>query len=309
MTTPARATLAVASLLVLTGLVVYVVWAMQAASGEDQTLQLTSEGATLAAIVDLPESATRPLPAVVLVHGSGRVTASEMLASSGRRLRAMGVAVLAYDKRGVGGSTGEYTSIGPANSDRMFDLLARDALAGVEALRRRKDIDARRIGLVGVSQGGWIAPFAASRSSHVAFVVTISGPAVSVGEEIAYSRLAGEDPGSIQGLPDDEIERRMREFAGPHGYDPLPALRSMNVPSLWILGERDRSIPLCRTVETLERLTKDGKPVTARVYPGVDHSLRNPWTGERPDIWQGIETWLREHGMVLGASVGRNPDD
>lgn len=71
--------------------------------------------------------------------------------------------MLAYGKRGVGGSTGEYTSIGPGNSVLMFDLLAADVIAAVEALRARKDIDARRIGLVGISQGGWIAPLAASR--------------------------------------------------------------------------------------------------------------------------------------------------
>lgn len=267
-------------------------------AGADQALQLQSDGASLAAIIDVPETVPRPLPAVVLIHGSGRVTAHDMLANAGRRLTAMGFAVLAYDKRGVGGSTGEYTSIGPANSDRMFGLLAGDALAGVDALRARKDIDARRIGLVGFSQAGWIAPLAASRSPHVAFIVTISGPAVSVGEEIAYSRLAGEDPGSMPGLTDDEIGRRMAEFSGPHGYDPLPTLRSLTAPSLWILGERDRSIPLRKTVDTLDRLAGDGKPVTTRVYPGLNHSLRNTVTGEQPDFWRAIEAWLRERRIL-----------
>jgi dipeptidyl aminopeptidase/acylaminoacyl peptidase len=296
--TSTRAGLALTALLVLFGLVALSALLRPASASGTQALQLQSDGATLAAVVEIPDAAARPLPAVVLVHGSGRVTATDMLASSGRRLKAMGLAVLAYDKRGVGGSTGEYTMIGPANSDRMFGLLAADALAGVEALRARKDIDPRRIGLVGVSQAGWIAPLAASRSPRVAFVVTISGPAVTVGEEIAYSRLAGEDPGSIQGLSDDEISRRMRDFSGPHGYDPLPALRAMTAPSLWILGERDRSIPLQKTVATLTRLGAEGKPVTTRVYPGLNHSLRNPSTGERPDIWQAVESWLRDRGVL-----------
>ena len=108
---------------------------------------------------------------------------------------------------------GEYTGIGPANSERMFDLLAQDALAGVEALARRDDIDPARIGIFGVSQAGWIAPLAASRSNQVAFVVLLSGPAVTVGEEIAYSKVAGEDPGSLQGLTDDEIAAKGRESA------------------------------------------------------------------------------------------------
>jgi hypothetical protein len=210
--------------------------------------------------------------------------------------------VLAYDKRGVGSSTGEYASIGPANSVRMFDLLAADALAGVAALRARRDVDASRIGLVGFSQGGWIAPLAASRSPHVAFVVTISGPAVSVGEEIAYSRLAGEDPGSERGLSDEEIDRRLGGFNGPHGYDPITALRSMSAPSLWILGERDRSIPLQKTVAVLTDLATTGrKPITTHVFPGSNHGLRHVVTGEQPDYWRVIASWLRDRGVLKGS--------
>ena len=239
------------------------------AGAGDDPLILESRGAKLAATVRLPDSGVGAgakaaaagqvrYPGAVLVHGSGRVTGHELLNSAGRRLTAMGFAVLAYDKRGVGGSTGEYTSIGPANSDRMFGLLADDALAGIAALKARRDIDASRVGLVGFSQAGWIMPLAASRSRDVSFVVIISGPAVSVGEEIAYSNLAGEDPGSEQGIADAEIERRMGTFKGPHGYDPVPVLRTLSTPSLWILGEKDRSIPLARTVATLNDLARTG---------------------------------------------------
>jgi dienelactone hydrolase len=284
---------------VLASLVTLAACGCQSATADsNQPLRLHSTAATLAAIIEIPQQVPRPLPAVVLVHGSGRITAAEMMSNAGRRLRDMGFVVLAYDKRGVGESTGEYTSIGPANSDRMFDLLATDALAGVDALRTRKHVDARRIGLLGFSQAGWIAPLAASRSKNVSFVVTISGPAVSVGEEIAYSRLAGEDPGSIQGLTDEEIDVKMRDFSGPHGYDPLPALRAMTVPSLWILGERDRSIPLRKTVDALNRLAAAGKPVTSRVYPGVNHGMRNVVTGEQPDFWRAIEEWMLDRGVL-----------
>jgi hypothetical protein len=92
----------------------------------DGPLILESRGAKLAATIRLPDlgagagaKAARH-PGAVLVHGSGRVTGEELLGRAGRRLTAMGLAVLAYDKRGVGESTGEYTSIGPGNSDRMF---------------------------------------------------------------------------------------------------------------------------------------------------------------------------------------------
>jgi pimeloyl-ACP methyl ester carboxylesterase len=270
----------------------------------DDPLTLESRGARLAATVRLPgagvaKAARPPFPGAVLVHGSGRITGGELLESAGRRLVAMGFAVLAYDKRGVGGSTGEYTSIGPANSDRMFGLLADDALAGIAALKSRRDIDASRVGFVGFSQAGWITPLAASRSRDVSFVVIISGPAVSVGEEIAYSNLAGEDPESEQGIADAEIERRMRTFKGPHGYDPVPVLRTLSTPSLWILGEKDRSIPLARTVATLNDLARtQRRPISLHVIPGVNHRLMDPATGRQPDFWRPMEEWFRTNKIL-----------
>ena len=262
-----------------------------------ETLTLASKDAQLAATLHLP-AGNGPFPAAVLMHGSGRITGAQMAANNGGPLLSMGFAVLAYDKRGVGGSTGEYTSIGPANSERMFDLLAADALAGVEALSQRRDIDEKRIGLFGVSQAGWIAPLAASRSDRVAFVVVLSGPAVTVGEEIAYSRVAGEDPGSIQGLTEAEIEREYRAFKGPHGFDPGGALAGMRAPSLWILGERDRSLPVQQTVANLERLKNQaGRPIWIHVLPGANHSLRSR-TGEQPDFWRVIGAWVKERGLT-----------
>jgi dipeptidyl aminopeptidase/acylaminoacyl peptidase len=285
--------------LVVTALLV---WACSgSASGHrpsTESLTLTSKDARLAATFHVP-GADGPVPGIVLVHGSGRLTAADMLRNSLRPLQAMGFAVLAYDKRGVGDSTGEYTGIGPANSERMFDLLAADALAGVEALARRPEVDRSRIGLVGISQGGWIAPLAASRSRSVAFVVSISGPAVTVGEEIAYSRLAGEDPGSLQGLSDTDIDREFAKFSGPHGYDPAPAIRGMRCPSFWILGERDRSLPVRQTIANLERVTREhGREVTIHVVPGVNHGLRNPETGEHARVWDALAEWFRQRGIM-----------
>jgi uncharacterized protein len=262
-----------------------------------ETLTLASKGAQLAATLHLPEG-TGPFPVAVLVHGSGRITGGQMASSHGYRLLSMGMAVLAYDKRGVGGSSGEYTGIGPGNSERMFDLLAADALAGVDALSRRSGIDPKRIGIVGVSQAGWIAPLAASRSERIAFVVLLSGPAVSVGEEIAYSRLAGEDPGSRQGLSDAEIAREFAAFRGPHGFNPASAIAAMSAPSLWILGDRDRSLPVTQTIANLERVKRtSGRPIRVHVLPGVNHGLRKP-TGEQPDFWRVIGEWLSEQGIT-----------
>ena len=82
------------------------------------------------------------------------------------------MAGLAYDKRGVGQSTGDWEVAD-------FDDLAEDSLAGLHMLRDREDIDGAQVGLWGASQGGWIGPLAASRSRNVAFVIAVSGPGIT----------------------------------------------------------------------------------------------------------------------------------
>ena len=88
-----------------------------------------------------------------------------------------GLVVLLTDKRGCGASEGDWLDAG-------FEDLASDALAGVEYLVDVPGVDPSRIGLVGLSQGGWVAPLAAARSADVAFVIDISGAAVGFLEQI-----------------------------------------------------------------------------------------------------------------------------
>ena len=289
--------ISIAAALVLAGCVGTSGYARSEASIED--LWMESRGVRLGVTLYLP-AGRPPYPAVVLVHGSGRMTASDVARGVAPTMNARGIAVLAYDKRGVGRSHGEYAGIGPGNSERMFDLLASDALAGVDMLAARSDIDKSRIGLFGFSQAGWIAPLAASRHEGVKFVVLVSGPAVTVGEENAYSDLAGADPGSKQGLSDAEIEREFAGFKGPHGFDPDRSVRAMRVPSLWLIGAVDRSIPVRRTVDNLQRIRREAsRPITIQVLPGVDHGLRNPVTGERANFWPVVIEWLGRQRILI----------
>ena len=146
-----------------------------AASGSDslmgtrflkaEPVEFDSDGATLRGQLLLPPSAG-PFPAVVLVHGSGADSALEYF-YSGDFLAANGVATFVYDKRGTGSSEGEFTF--------DFAQLARDVTAAVGALAGHGSIDAGRIGLCGYSQGGWVAPLAASMDARVRFVSVAYG--------------------------------------------------------------------------------------------------------------------------------------
>jgi pimeloyl-ACP methyl ester carboxylesterase len=235
--------------------------------------------ARLAFTVDFPHGRP-PFPAVVLGHGSGRTTRDQLTFLSAR-LTGFGFAVLRFDKRGAGESTGTYLNVGVIDSPDRFPLLASDVAAGVRFLRTRPEIDPRRIGLAGVSQAGWILPHAARELGDVAFVLLLSGPVCSVGQEVFYSNIVERDASRTIA----EAQAAMSGFTGPPGYDPLPVLRTLDTPTLWVLGLDDRSIPIELTLGNLQALKAAGRPVEWRTYPGLGHSLG-------PQIWDDIGSWI-----------------
>jgi len=109
-------------------------------------------------------------PAIILVHGSGAENRDYILPFA-RFLVRRGVAVLGYDKRGVGGSTGDWKT-------SSFEDLAGDVVGAFEYLKTRSDLDPRQIGLLGISQAGWIMPLAAVHAKDIAFLISISGAGV-----------------------------------------------------------------------------------------------------------------------------------
>jgi dipeptidyl aminopeptidase/acylaminoacyl peptidase len=254
----------------------------------DEELTLRSGDVELAARLRLPGHGG-PHPALVIAHGSGRTTRDDY-ERLGADLATNGFALLTYDKRGVGDSGGEYFGVGPANAEEAFDLLAGDVLAGVDALAARSDIRADRIGVLGISQGGWIGPVAATRSDRVAFLVVLSGTTVPVGEEIYYSELTGERDGAD--LDDAALSAALASFDGDPGHDPHAVLDAIDVPTLWILGSDDRSIPVPETVATLEELVAAGRPFTFHVLQGYGHGLRDPRTGATAPAFPLIYEWL-----------------
>ena len=125
---------------------------------------------TLAGTLLLP--ATKgPHPAIALIAGAGPSNRNQGYAIVADIFARHGIAALIYDKRGTGRSGGDWHVA-------SFEDLADDALAGVDMLRRRKDINAGQVGLWGISEGGYVAPLAASRSEHIAFLVLVSASAL-----------------------------------------------------------------------------------------------------------------------------------
>ena len=160
-----------------------------------------SEGVELAATLTIPEG-EGPFPAVVLITGSGAEDRNEAIMGHkpflviADYLTRRGIAVLRADDRGFGLSTGDYVS---ATSEDF----ATDALAGVEFLKSRPEVDAAHIGLIGHSEGGIIAPMAAQKSDDVAFIVMLAGPGVD-GKAILFQQ--GQDILRAMGTPEKQMK-------------------------------------------------------------------------------------------------------
>jgi hypothetical protein len=140
--------------------------------------QVTFQGidAQLAGTLILPPT-KGPHPAIVLLHGSGPLTRYSF-GPYPHFFSSLGLAVLIYDKRGTGSSTGLRldASTGIAMRDSRFpDELAGDALAALRFLQQRTDIDPKRIGFWGSSEGGMLTTQVAARSQDVAFAINSSG--------------------------------------------------------------------------------------------------------------------------------------
>lgn len=165
-------------------------------------------GVSLAGTLTLP-AFRGPFPCAVLVTGSGPEDRDETV--FGHRpflvladhLTRQGIAVLRLDDRGVGGSSGRFATA-------TTEDFASDVLAAVRFLKTRREIDAKRIGLVGHSEGGLIAPIAAVRSKDIAFLVLMAGPGLP-GEEVLYAQ--GALIARAQGASEEYIaaQRRLQE--------------------------------------------------------------------------------------------------
>jgi uncharacterized protein len=268
-------------------------------------VRFRSDGALLAGTLSIPVG-SGPHAAVAFIQGSG-ATERAYLPDLHALLLDHGVAVLAYDKRGVGQSSGRYPGESPTAA--TIDTLARDATAAARFLATQPAIDPARVGLAGHSQAGWIVPLAASREHAVRFALLFSGPTVTTDEVDLFQTLAGQGEHAPT-LTDDEINERV-EQAGPSGVDPLPWIRALEIPSLWVYGKLDRHIPAQLSVRRLRPLRLEpGRDIAIETFPRANHALVDTKTGLTAEMlasshfaagmFEAVGTWLRTHGLTDG---------
>jgi len=244
---------------------------------EEIRFRNTAQDIDLAGLLFVPQG-TGPFPAAVIIHGSGTSSRSNRwYLTLTHYLQDNGIAVLLPDKRGSEQSGGDWRTA-------SFEDLATDTLAAVRFLGDQRRVGISRIGLIGMSQGGWIAPLAADQSADLSFLVSVVGSAVSTHEQFLYEedhnlRQLGVLPGVSRALAHVTtlVSRSwlQRDFWSAVGdFDPLPYWKRIESPALILYGEIDTNVPSARSAALLRGLNKPGVAVT--VYDGSGHALEDP---------------------------------
>jgi uncharacterized protein len=282
---------------------------------EDVTFPNPSANITLAGTLTLPKG-SGPFAAAVLIAGSGPHDRDESVENHkpflvlSDYLTRQGIAVLRYDKRGIGKSTGI------ADTATTLDL-ASDAAAAVAYLKTHKEIDPNRIGLIGHSEGAMIAPYLAAHSKDVAWVVLLAAPATKgqdtlLNQSELIARAAGftdsqilaslnfdknaydivreeKNPGLLteklksfvksSGLdgvmPPSVLEPQLRMLTSPWfrfflDYDPVPTLQNTKCPVLALYGQKDLQVPSKTNLPLLQKALTDADNTQADIRQLAD---------------------------------------
>lgn len=281
----------------------------------------TPAGFSLAGTLTLPNgtSAKRKAPAVITITGSGPQDRDEMIpAVRGYRpfyeladtLGRRGIAVLRLDDRGTFSSGGDFAT---ATSKDFAD----DIRAAIAYLRQRPDIDARRIALVGHSEGGLIAPMVAADDQRLRGIVLLAGPSQKGREILTYqNRLRFEaDTALSTEVRDSAVAEAMRgvDSAAANSpwlsmflsYDPAATAKRVRVPVLILHGETDRQVTAEQAPALAAAFRAGGnKDVTVQVFPNTNHLFVEDSNGSpagytsltsskvRPEVWATLVNWL-----------------
>ncbi len=244
----------------------------------------TADGQRLGGEILRPAHAAGRLPGLLLVHGSGGGNSRRELRAEAEAFAAQGMVVLAPDKR----------SAGYSKTHRDYGQLADDALAALALLRKQPGVGPA--GLWGVSEGGWVAPIAATRSKDVDFLVTVGGPGRTPLRTQVWNATNKLDRAGVRGsLRDSYVAlHRLGADAGlfPEAYyDPAPTLRRLTVPVLAMWGTEDNQVMPAESARSF-RANVPGS-LTVTFFPGASHSLHADDDTLIPGYADAVGAWVR----------------
>lgn len=222
----------------------------------------------LAGMMIIPDG-EGPFPVAVVIYGSGESKRdSKWYLTIAEHLSSNGIAVLLPDKRGSEKSEGDWKTSG-------FTDLADDTIGAIEFIKSQKQFDYSYIGIIGMSQGGWIAPIVASKSKDVSFVVNMSGPSTTTDEQILHEMIYG-----IADYTYVTIARiiapivagitKRSEYIAKYilGFDPVLYWKKVGAPVFVAYGENDPNVPVEESISIFQGL-KDyyDLDITIEIYP------------------------------------------
>lgn len=273
----------------------------------EEEVAFQSGDITLHGTVLIPER-SEPGPAIALVHGAGlgRREDNRRVAEA---LAREGMLVLIYDKRTEG-----YAA--DVVGDRSYELLADDAIAAVQLLQQREDVDPLQVGLWGLSEGGWVAPLAATRSDDVAFVITVAGGGIGPAEQTAWAtegalrRRGVTSEGALRALADHTFRFLVSAELFAEGmFDPVPVLRELQQPILAIWGSMDQIMPATASAQTMQEALEpgDNPHYVLQLVPDANHDAMHVVNGEvtgelAPGYVEMMRSWIRE--VIAGNPPG-----
>jgi dienelactone hydrolase len=254
--------------------------AIPTAQFSTENIKFTREGITLSGTIFKPKY---PQAALVLVHGSGQEKRMTKMATL---LAENGIAVLTYDKRGVGESGGIYAGpeVGTNNIDSAnLNLLALDASAACHTLSAHLPGRIYPIGLMGFSQAGWIIPLAAANNQNIKFMVIFSGPVVSTLEQLRFQFYTQGNTKFWDSHTEAEAREHIRKDPDKYKFEPTyptDALSKLSIPGLWIFGGKDIQAPVGLSIEHLDQLKANGKSYAYQLFPELGHNTSSPASPE-----------------------------
>ena len=261
--------------------------------------QNRAQDLALAGLLFVPEG-DGPFPAAVVIHGSGTSRRDNgWYLTLTKYLQDSGIVVLLPDKRGSEKSEGDWRTA-------SFEDLATDTRAAIEYLRTQRSVPLSGIGVIGMSQGGWIAPLVASQEDDLAFLVSMVGSTVTAREQLLYEenhnlRQLGFLPG-ISNVLAYVDSANVRYLAQPQlyklivDYDPLLYWGRISVDSLALFGTDDTNVLSAESIRRLESLRNPH--VRVKVYEGSGHALESPLGHGnsiiRNDALEDISVFIRD---------------